>query len=145
MDIEDINKMWANDCKIDELNLGGEAAKIPQLHSKYYRLYISSSLKVKKLRADLTMLEKAKFEYYNGSMSEEELKDRGWKPNPLKIIRTDINRYIDSDKDIVSLSLNIDYHLSIANYIEDILRQINARNYMISNAINWAKFQQGIN
>ena len=145
MDIEDINKMWAADCKIDELNLGGEAAKIPQLHSKYYKLYISSSLKVKKLRADLIMLEKAKFEYYNGSMSEEELKDRGWKPNPLKIIRTDINRYIDSDKDIVTLSLNIDYHLSIANYIEDILRQINARNYMISNAINWAKFQQGIN
>lgn len=145
MDIEEINKMWANDCKIDETNLGGEAAKIPQLHSKYYRLYINSSLKVKKLRADLTMLEKAKFEYYNGSMSEEELKERGWKPNPLKIIRTDINRYIDSDKDIINLSLNIDYHLSIANYIEDILRQINARNYMITNAINWAKFQQGIN
>jgi hypothetical protein len=76
-------------------------------------------------------------------MDELELKQRGWKPNPLKIIRTDLPKYIESDKDIIKMSLRIDLYLSIANYLEDIIKQINNRNFIISNMINWEKFRSG--
>jgi hypothetical protein len=76
-------------------------------------------------------------------MSEEDLKEKGWKPNPLKILRTDVNKYIEADRDIINLSLKIDYHMQMANYLEDIIRQINSRNFMIKSAIDWAKFQAG--
>jgi septum formation topological specificity factor MinE len=68
---------------------------------------------------------------------------RGWRPNPLKILRKDVNKYIESDKDIINLSLKIDYHMQIANYLEDIIKQINNRNFMIRAAIDWVKFQSG--
>lgn len=145
MTIEEINKMWSQDCKIDEANLSREASKIPELHNKYYILYVKAGLKVKKLKSELVELEKAKMEYYNGSMDETELKQRGWKPNPLKILRQDVNKYIESDKDIINMSLNIDYHASIANYLEDIIRQVNNRNFIITNMIKWAAFQAGGN
>lgn len=145
MDLDEINKMWAKDCKIDELNISGEARRIPEMHNKYYMLLVKATLKVKKLKADLTELEKAKMEYYNGSMDQAELNQRGWQPNPLKILRQDVGRYIDSDRDIINLSLNIDYYLSIANYLEDIIRQINNRNFLLSNIINWEKFRAGGN
>lgn len=145
LDLEEINKMWAKDCKIDETNISNEARRIPEMHNKYYMLFVKSSLKVKKLKADLTELEKAKMEYYNGSMDQIELQQRGWKPNPLKILRQDVGRYIESDKDIIELSLHIDYYLSIANYLEDIIRQINNRNFLLSNIINWEKFRSGSN
>jgi hypothetical protein len=143
MNLEDINEMWAIDAKINETDLGSEALKIPKLHNKYYTLYVKEVLRVKKLKSDLKELEMAKYEYYTGTMAEEDLKARGWKPNPLKIMKAEVSRYIDSDKDIISLSLKIDFHSSMASYLEDIVRQINNRNFVIKSAIDWAKFQSG--
>lgn len=145
MDLEEINKMWSKDCKIDEANISGEARRIPELHNRYYMLYVKAGLKVKKLKSDLAILQKAKTEYYSGSMDQAELQQRGWKPNPLKILRQDIEKYIESDKDIIDLSLSIDYHLSMANYLEDIVRQINNRNFLLTNIVNWEKFRAGGN
>ena len=143
MNLEEINELWSKDSKIDESALGHEAIKIPTLHNKYYTIYIKEILRVKKLKADLKELEMAKFEYYTGTMAEEDLKAKGWKPNPRKIMKSEVARYIDSDRDIVALSLKIDYHMSIANYLEDIIKQINNRNFIIKSAIDWAKFQSG--
>ena len=143
MTLEEINEMWAVDARISETDLGGEALKIPKLHNKYYTLYVKEALRVKKLKADLKELEMAKYEYYTGTMAEEDLKARGWKPNPLKIMKSEVSRYIESDKDVIATSLKIDYHSSTASYLEDIVRQINNRNFIIKSAIDWAKFQSG--
>lgn len=143
MTLEEINEMWAVDARISETDLGGEALKIPKLHNKYYTLYVKEALRVKKLKADLKELEMAKYEYYTGTMAEEDLKARGWKPNPLKIMKSEVSRYIESDKDVIATSLKIDYHSSTASYLEDIVRQINNRNFVIKSAIDWAKFQSG--
>jgi hypothetical protein len=145
MDLEEINKLWAKDCKIDEGDISREARRIPEMHNKYYMLYIKAGLKVKKLKADLAELEKAKTEYYLGTMDQSELLQRGWKPNPLKILRPDLPKYIESDRDVIDLSLSIDYYLSIANYLEDIIKQINNRNFLLSNIINWERFRAGGN
>jgi hypothetical protein len=143
MQLEELNEMWAKDAKIDEAQLGSEAIKIPQLHNKYYTIYSKEALRMRKLKSDLKELEHAKYEWYTGTMAEEDMKARGWRPNPLKILRTDVNKYIESDKDIINLSLRIDYHMQIANYLEDIIKQINNRNFMIRAAIDWVKFQSG--
>jgi radical SAM superfamily enzyme YgiQ (UPF0313 family) len=143
MTLEEINEMWAKDAKINDTDLGHEALKIPNLHNKYYTIYVKEVLRVKKLKAELKELEMLKYEYYTGSMAEEDLKSKGWKPNPLKIMKSEVSRYIDSDKDIINVSLKIDYHSSIASYLEDVIRQINNRNFIIKSAIDWAKFQSG--
>lgn len=143
MTLEELNEMWAKDAKIDEAALGHESLKIPQLHNKYYMLYSKEVLRLRKLKAELKELEHAKFEWYTGTIAEEEMKSRGWRPNPLKILRADVNKYIESDKDIITLSLKIDYHMQIANYLEDIVKQINNRNFIIKSALDWAKFQAG--
>jgi hypothetical protein len=143
MQIDDYEKMWAEDSKINETNLIGESARIPQLHSKYYKLYHRAAMKSIKLRYDLKELEKVKYEYYTGSLSEEDLKKYGWKPNPLKIMKAEVSKYIDSDKDIIELSLKIEYQSSIAKFLEDVIKQINNRNFVIKNMIDLMKFQQG--
>jgi len=140
---DDINEMWSKDCKINGTDLTTESRRIPELHSKYYNLFFKEALKVKKFKADLKELERAKFEYYTGSMDEEELKERGWKPNPLKILRQDVDKYIQSDREVINLSLKIAYHEERANYLESIVRQISNRNFIIKSMIDWAKFQAG--
>lgn len=143
MNIDELNELWKEDSKINESDLGAEALKIPKLHNKYYTLYTTEMLRIKRMRTQLKELEQAKYEYYTGTMAEEDLKERGWKPNPLKIMKSEVSRYIDSDKEVIELSLKIDYFTQVALYMEDIIKQINNRNFLIRSAIDWAKFTSG--
>jgi Recombination, repair and ssDNA binding protein UvsY len=143
MSTEDISEIWAQDSRLDETNLLQESKRIPELHSKYYNMYIKEALKVRKLKADYKELEHAKTEYYNGNMDEEELRERGWKPFRLKVIRQDLDKYIQADKDIINLSLKIDLYSARADYLEDIIKTIHSRNFIIKNMIDIIKFQHG--
>ena len=143
MDTNDISALWAVDCIIDETNLVGGARRIPQMHSKYYNLYYKEVLRVKKLKADYTSMHMLKREYYDGSMSEEELKRNGWRPYQLKVLRADLDKYIQADKDVIKMSLTIDFHTANANYLEDIIKTLHIRNFIIKSMIDVLKFQAG--
>ena len=143
MSTDDISEIWAQDAPINETNLLQESKRIPELHSKYYNMYFKEALKVKKLKADYKELEHAKHEYYSGSMSEEELKERGWQPFRLKVIRQDMDKYMQADRDIINLSLKIDYHSARADFLEDIIKTIHSRNFIIKSMIDIMKFQAG--
>lgn len=140
---DDINEMWAKDAPIDETNLISESKRIPVLHSKYYNLYYNEVLRVKKLKSDLAELKRDKYEYYTGSLDEETMREKGWKPFQLKVLRNDVDKYLQSDKDVIKLSLKIDYHTIRANYLEDIIKTIHSRNFVIKGMIDVMKFQSG--
>lgn len=143
MSTDDISEIWAADAVIDETNLGNEAKKIPQLHSKYYNMYYREALKVKKLKYDYKELEFDKREWLNGEMAEEDLIGHNWKPFQKKVMRQDMDKYIQADKDIINLSLRIDYHTERANFLEDIVKTIHSRNFIIKSMIDIMKFQAG--
>jgi hypothetical protein len=100
-------------------------------------------LRTEKLKSDLKELQKAKRDYYDGSMDEAELKQRGWKPYPKKIMKTDLGMVVEADKDIINLTLKVAYHLATTKYLEDIIKTLNNRNFLLRNIIDWAKFQSG--
>jgi|TARA_B110000977_G_scaffold4665_1_gene6716 hypothetical protein len=143
MSTDDISELWAADAVIDETNLGNEAKKIPQLHSKYYNLYYREALKVKKLKYDLKTLELDKREWFDGSMAEEDLKTLGWKPYQKKVMKADMERCIQADSEIITLSLRIDLHTERAKFLEDIVKTIHGRNFIIKSMIDILKFQAG--
>jgi hypothetical protein len=143
MDTNDISTLWAADSPIDETNLVGESKRIPLLHSKYYNMYYREVLRVKKLKAEYKELEMDKRNYYDGSMAEEDLREKGWKPFRLKVIRNDLDKYIQADKEVIKLSLTIDFHTANANYLEDIIKTIHSRNFIVKNMIDILKFQSG--
>lgn len=143
MSTDDISEIWSKDAKIDEANLVAESKKIPELHNKYYTMYYKEALRVKKLRYDYKELELAKREWLDGSMAEEDLKERGWKPSQRKVLRTDIDKYLQADPDIIRLSLKIDYHTANADFLEDIIKTIHSRNFIIKSMIDVLKFQHG--
>lgn len=145
MKLEEIQSLWAQDSKIDSSNLGDESLKIPSLHSKYFRILTEERLRLKKLSSEYKDLYRLRHEFFTGIISDEDLKARGWKPNPLKILRSDLSIYLDSDKELVDLSLKIGLQEEKLDFLKDIIKSINNRNYIITNSINWLKFSNGIN
>ena len=135
--------LWAEDSKIDRTELGEESIKIPQLHHKYYKMYSLERLNLVKLQEQMKMLKKDKIEYYTGTMAEEDLKEKGWEPNPLRILKSDIPVHMEADKDFVDLNLKLAYNKEKVEFLEAVVKTLNLRSYQINNAINWEKFKVG--
>jgi hypothetical protein len=143
MEIDEIHNLWNADSKIDDLELDQESLKIPQLHSKYMRIITEENSILSKMMYAHKMLERDKFEYYAGKMCDEDLQERGWEPLNLKIMKNDIPRYIEGDKDIIRSLMKIsDYREKVA-LLKSIIDSINSRSFIITNAIKWKKFISG--
>ncbi len=89
------------------------------------------------------MLLKAKWEYYTGKMSHEELSARGWQPFPLKILRNDLDVYLNGDEDLNKSRQRIAYQKEKISLLEEIVKELNNRHWKIRNAIDWRKFIGG--
>lgn len=144
MKLEEIQALWEKNSQIDRSELGEESLKIAQYHSIYFKIYSDERLLLKKLEQQYRILLKIKFEYYNGNLSQEELKQYGWSPFSLRVLKTDLQIYIDSDTDIHTSQIKLEYQKEKINYLENIIKALNNRNYQIKNAIDWSKFMNGI-
>jgi hypothetical protein len=140
IDIDFVKEEWKKDSVMDQDLLDNESIKIPQLHSKYLN-YLSDVrlLKIKK-EQDYKKILREKFEYYTGKADAEVYKQ---KPFDLKILKQDVQLYIESDEE-VQKSLNIlNYYREMMFVLEKILENINTRGFQIKNSIDWQKFMQG--
>jgi Recombination, repair and ssDNA binding protein UvsY len=143
MNIDKILDEWEKDSNIDRTALDEESSKIPKLHHKYYKLYAEEKLILRKLESDLKLLKLDKYEFYSQGPNEDSEK-KGWKlPAKGLILKSDIPMYLESDKDIIDLTLKIGYYQEKVNLLESILKSFQNRGYQIRSAIDWIKFTSG--
>jgi len=76
-------------------------------------------------------------------MSHEELTARGWEPFPLKILRNDLDLYLESDADLAKLQQKVVYQKEKIALLEEIVKELNNRHWKIRCAIDWRKFVNG--
>lgn len=144
MNIETIKQLAEQHLQIDSTELGDESIRIPQLHGKFLNIFHDESLVLRKLEADWRTLRKQKWEYYNGKMSQDELKALGWEPFAHRILRQDIDIYMDADPDLSKLASKMDLQKAKVDYLDSVLKGINNRQWVIRNAIEWKKFLSGV-
>jgi len=143
MNIEDIRHMVNRDLKMDETELDLESMKTPQLHNKYLIIFTDEKLILGKLKSDFNILKKNKWLYYTGKLSKEQLDDMGWDTFDLNILKSDIDKFLDGDEDLITLANRILLQQEKVNYIESIIKTINNRQWYIRSAIDWMKFTNG--
>ena len=141
INLEKIQSMWQEDCKIDIDSMHEESIKIPQLHSKYHEMLNNLIL----LRTNAQKIQKSvrhqRYEYYSGK-ADPDVYER--EPFPKKVRDKDaLIRYLDADEILTEANLKVEYYNVMINYIESILKQISNRTYQIKNSIEWHKFQAG--
>ena len=83
---------------------------------------------------------KNKWEYYTGKAPAEAYAD---KPFDLKILKNDVQMYIEADEDFQLLSQKEAYLKSMVDYTNRTLQQITNRSFTINNAIKWKMFLHG--
>ena len=143
MKFEEIQKLWSGDCEIDETELSQESVKIPQLHNKYLIIIHDERLRLRTMKFEHSNLLKSKREYYSGRMTEEEMEALDWEPFQLKLLKVDIQEYIDADEDIIELKKKSALQEEKVEYLEAIVKGLSNRGYLIKNAIDWKRFTEG--
>lgn len=143
MKLEEILSEWQSDSKIDPSNLGNEAIKIPSLHNKYYKIYVNERLFLRKYQEEAKQLKLAKYEFYTMGPTEESM-EKGWVLPPRgKLLKQDVQPYIDADSDIVKMNLKIGMQQEKIELLDSIIKSLTNRGFQIKTAVDWAKFQVG--
>jgi len=142
IDLEQIQKMWEKDSKIDIDNLHTESLKIPTLHAKYYDVYNNLYLLRKKAEQQRKNIRHERHQYYSGKADPDVYVQN---PFPKKVRdKNDMERYLSADEKLSNSSLKLDYYDTMLRYLEEILKQISNRTYQIKNSIDYMKFQSGL-
>jgi hypothetical protein len=144
MTLNDIKKMVEDDVLIDNTSLDHEASVVPQQHNKYLCILSDEKLVLAKFETDLNVLKRNKWLYYSGKLSEEQLHNLGWEPFELALIRQDLDKFIDSDKDVIQLELKVTMQKEKVNYLESVVKIISNKIWSIRASIEWIKFTQGV-
>lgn len=140
MKIEEYIDDWQQDSKIDNTELGIESLKIPELHSKWLRALTRERQKLKSLLIKKQQLNKTLHEYFSGDLNNpEDLERIKREPFLKKVLKTDLPSYIDTDSDMIELNLRIVYQQELVDVLDEIIKSINSRNWVIRNAVEWYK------
>ena len=107
----------------------------------FYKI-ISTKFKLLLTRAqdDFNRIKKDKWEYYTGKADPAVYQ---LKPFNLKILKADVQQYIESDEEWIKANQKVKYLETIVDFLDRTIRQISNRTFTIKNAIDWRKFTSG--
>jgi hypothetical protein len=140
MDLEQLQLEADKDLKINDTELDLESLKTPQLHNKWMKHYTKFKLLLTRTEDELRILKRDKWEYYTGKADPTVYQA---KPFNFKILKTDIDKYLESDEDIQKLTQKVAYLNVVIDFLDRTIRIIVNRTYTIKNAIEWRRFTSG--
>lgn len=140
MNLETIVEEWTKDSKLDDTELDFESLRIPNLHAKYLRHYGETKVRLRSLKIKSKQLQQMLYDYYKGDLNNpESLNEIGREPWVKTVLKQDIQMYIDADNDMVKMQSKIALTEETVDVLEQILRSINNRGFLVKNAIEWRR------
>ena len=142
MKLEELQNEARNDLAIiDQERLDQESYKNQNIKPKWleYRTKYDQLLIMSK--ASHQRMYREKWEYYGG---KADAKVYAAKPFDIKVLKTDLQMYINSDEEILTIQGKIAYYESIIKYVDGVIKSIDNRGWDIRNATDWKKFEAGM-
>ena len=119
MTLDELKLQVEKDLKIDDERLDTESYKNQELYAKYLDHKTNFDFLLYKAKGDYKILYKQKWEYYGGKADAKVYITR---PFDLKVLKTDLHIYIESDKDILKAEHKIAYLETVIKYIDGVLK-----------------------
>ena len=142
MNLEELKTEAYKDLPItDQEHLDQESFRNQDIKAKWLDYKTRFELLLVKNKGDYQKLYRVKWEYYGG---KADAKIYASKPFDLRVLKTDLAMYINSDDDIIELGAKISYLETVIKYIEGVIKSIDNRGWDVGHAINWKKFEAGM-
>ena len=142
MNLDELKKQAKEDLAITEHENMDQESYINQLIKPKWLEYKTNYEQLLIMRkTDHQKMWREKWEYYGG---KADAKVYAAKPFDIKVLKNDLQMYIQSDDEILELQNKISYYESIIKYIEGIIKSIDNRQWDIRNSQDWKKFEAGM-
>ena len=142
MHVDNLKEQWSKDSAMSS-DFHRESMNIPQLHSKYLNYFYDEKKSLNRMSKALSKMRRIRFEYYTGTIEPNILDKFGWDPFLRKILKSEVEMYLDSDEVLSGMQIEYDDQKDKVRFIEEVLKQIAQRNFQINEAISWQKFVSG--
>ena len=141
MTLDELKIQVASDLVVNDEKLDTESLKNQELYAKYLDHKTRYELLLWKSKGEYKVIYRDKWEYYGG---KADAKIYATKPFDLKVLKTDLSIYIESDEDIIKMEHKIMYLETIVKYIDGVLKAIQGRGWDIKNAIAFRQWEHGM-
>ena len=142
MNLDELKKQAKEDLAITEHeNMDQESYKNQLIKPKWLEYKTNYEQLLIMRKTDHQKMWREKWEYYGGKAVA---KVYAAKPFDIKVLKNDLQMYIQSDDEILELQNKISYYESIIKYIEGIIKSIDNRQWDIRNSQDWKKFEAGM-
>jgi Recombination, repair and ssDNA binding protein UvsY len=140
--LDELISEWEKDAIVDTTKPQHEMIRIPVLHSKYNKYLSLHKLQGSRRESEFYKMKKNKWMYYNGKLSEEELRAFGWEPFRFTL-KADLNTYLDSDDDLIKLKSAVTFHDECVSYCTYVMKELNNRTWQLKEFMGWERFERG--
>jgi hypothetical protein len=137
--LDDLLADWVNDSKIDKAMPADAAAENSSLHAKYLKVFANHELNIKEAEREYLKMRRIRLAYYEGTLTEEELKKYGWQQYLGKAPKTASQKeeLLNSDPYLMEITKCKEIYEIIVDKCERILKEIHGREFMIPAYMNW--------
>jgi hypothetical protein len=97
------------------------------------------------MNTDLKKFQLTKYVFYTEGPSDEDRKSKpDWALPPRgRIIKTEIERYLEADEQLIEMGLRIAYQAEKVAFVESIIDSLNRRSFQIKSAIDFIRWSHG--
>ena len=142
MNLDQLKEEARNDLVItNQEDLASESLTNQKIKSKYLDHRSKFQLLLQKHNGDYQRMYRQKWEYYGG---KSDAKIYETKPFDLKVLKSDLSIYIESDEEIIQIENKIVYLETVCKYVDGVMKAISGRGWDIKNAIQWKNFEAGL-
>ena len=142
MTLDELKTQASSDLPItDQEHLDQESFRNQEIKARWLDYKTRYELLLVRNKGDYQKLYRDKWEYYGG---KSDAKVYVTKPFDLKVLKTDLAMYINSDDDIIELGAKISYLEIVIKFIDGVIKSIDNRGWDVSHAIGWKKFEAGM-
>ena len=125
---------------LDDEDLHQQSYKNQIIKPKWLDYKSKYKLMMFQCKSEHKRLYRKKWEYYGG---KSDAKVYAAKPFDLKVLKTDLGVYINSDEEIMEIEKKIVYYETVIEFIDGVIKSIDSRGWDIRNAQDWKKFIAG--
>jgi len=141
MNVEKLKQMILDDSKSDRTELAKDALHVAYLYGKYLNLYEDENHRLKRLKQHFKIVNRKLWEYYTGKASPKVYKE---KPFHLKLLKTDVALYIQSDSEYQTAEDEIFTQERVVNLLKGAMAVVDKKGWAIKNALDDIKWKQGV-
>ena len=140
MKIEDIKDMLEKDKFIDYTQLDTESLKIPEQAVKYQQMAHDEAVILRYLEREYNIMKLNRWMYYMGKADDEVYEKE---PFDHKVLKSDVNIFLDSDKQLNELQDKISTQSEKLKLVVHAGQTMQNKSFNIKNALDHQKFMGG--